>query len=339
MLRMIIKLVAPLILIVSFMAPVRSQETGYLFIDSDPVGATVVVDSNSARIWETPALCTLTVGSHLITLHKPFYRPETITLEISPATVVRRKIKFVEDKREITSEPVEDVALYRHYGTLTVLTDISGGIVFVDSVKTTVPTPVTLGNVASGLRLITIAYGGYYFDTTVTVPPGETALLQVALKDRITREPFLPDSGRVTAHIVVELPGCRYRRDPKVVEDRSNITFIGVDPVIRIVAGDTAIGLSHEDLAVTNVAYDHRGYVTSKEIADTSVTIIVGADLKDSFTVRVMVYSNNSNKYINRDHIEPETSTRTVPADFNSGGEINIRVKILADGEVIFRHF
>ena len=45
------------------------NEVGYLFVESDPPSAHLIIDGNEEQLFQTPVLCTLSVGENQLTLY------------------------------------------------------------------------------------------------------------------------------------------------------------------------------------------------------------------------------------------------------------------------------
>ncbi|MCH7948682.1 MAG: PEGA domain-containing protein, partial [candidate division Zixibacteria bacterium] len=92
-LRLTLSIIAVLLLLF-FTSSVFSQ-TGYLFIESVPERAEIMIDGKEYYRYFTPVLCTLAVGEHKVTVTKPYYQPETFSVTVTAETVTRKLVHFV----------------------------------------------------------------------------------------------------------------------------------------------------------------------------------------------------------------------------------------------------
>ena len=89
---------------------------------------------------------------------------------------------------------------------------------------------------------------------------------------------------------------------------------------------------SHNNLSGQDIKYDHRGFPTEKQVVDTLLTGRIDVPMNDSLTVGLRIYANPKTGYVDRDKIEPVIKSYLIPADFNFGEPIHLRLKIRADG-------
>jgi len=147
------------------------------------------------------------------------------------------------------------------------------------------------------------------------------------------------DDETVNANLTIELPGCKYERDDGRPWGGSNMKIKGVDSYIQIVAGDTTHVLSHVQLAQAGVLHDYRGYIAEKKTRDTILTYRLTSSPAGEFRFGVRLYVNQGPSFKNRDNIESIDKDYVVPADLNAGEPIEIRMRIEADGVVVFRYW
>jgi hypothetical protein len=325
------------LLVLFAVVPVAASE-GYLYIESDPPGARVVIDGFNERVLETPTLCTLAVGPYQVTLFQTHYEPRTVTVTIKPNWVERRNVVFV-DPSDPRPEPEPLITLSRQMGELTILTDVAGGSVWLDERLIDVPAPVTIKEISAGEHRVTLEIRGMTYDTTIMIPVQQTLVLSLPMAELVARAGMVVEGGAVPVSLAVDLPGCRYLRADERTGLRSNITILGVDAKLRIVAGDSTVELSHQNLATRNIGVDSRGNVIKKRVPDTTISCSLKVSRADNIDIAVITYTWDGDRYIARDRITPRRKTCTIPGDFNSGQAINIRVIIDKSGDIVFKYW
>ena len=203
------------------------SEVGYLFVESEPKHARIVIDGDDKLIVLAPLLCTLSVGPHELTVYSEDHQPSTVGIYITSGKILRKKIRF-EGSRLVEQSLVGPSEMYTVNGNLSIVTDIFGGVIFLDSVRMNITVPATLRSIPAGVHHVRIEHSGLGFDTTVTIRAGVTEMLQLSLLQLwelppldemppVEEMPPLPvEEAPPTRELVkvvvnLELPGCRYR--------------------------------------------------------------------------------------------------------------------------------
>ena len=316
---------------------VVAEEVGFLFVFSDPQDATLIVDNDRSNPHRTPVLCTLSTGQHELILEMEHFRPETTSVTITANKVTRRKITFVAIDK-IKSRPAEEIKILKQYGTLTVITDIPNAAVFIDGANMNEKTPVTLTSVTAGEHLVTLDLNGLVFDTTVLILPDRTEILAVDLSELAERSRYGAGGKLVDVVLNVTIPGCEYKRDYDKRAEKSNIAIRGADAMIQVACSLDAREYSHRTLA-QDETFDHRGFATSKNVPDTLIIDTLSVFYADSVRIGTRVFANTGMRFKDRDHMKPTVHSYVFPADFNSGGLITVRLRVLPDGTVSFRYY
>lgn len=356
---------------VCLMSPDSGAEdkVGFLYIESDPPNARLVIDGNQDRLYQTPVLCTLAVGAHRLTLSTEFHQPNTVKVVIAPRQVLRKKIRLVATI-EVERQPDSDLRLYNVPGELTILTDIFGVSIFLDDVRISMPAPVTLPLVPSGLHAVRIEHNGLFFDTLVAVKPAETTLLELRLRQQWGLD-SIPGSPELVALVVeMDLPACRYQRERPVVEaalydsaqsdegavskkelyamsrryevpqwDDTATGLRGVDPNIRIITPDTVIVVSHRPAVDLGFARLPMGHDLDFQMPSMVVSRFPMCPEDGVIRFEIEAFVNQSEEFYNFLELEPIYKQFRVPADFNGGADINVRIQIDPDGEIHFRYW
>ncbi len=321
-----------------FVVAGAAAEDGYLYIESAPPGARIVIDGFYGRALETPALCTLEVGQYQVTVFQSYYEPQTMTVSIKPNWVERRIITF-SDPSDPKPVPEPSLTLTKQMGELTVLTDVPGGSVWLDDKLIDVPAPVTIKQISAGEHRVTLEIRGLTYDTTVMIPIQQTLVLSLPMAEILARAGLASAGGAVPVSLVMELPGCRYLRADERVGLCSNITILGVDAKIRIVAGDSTIELSHQNLATRDIGIDGRGDVIKKRAPDTTISYDLEVSPGDDIEIVVITYTWSGERFVARDRIRPRRKTCHIPGGFNSGQMINIRVVVDKSGDIAYKYW
>ncbi len=308
---------------------------GYLYVESDPPLATVEIDGDPTSACETPATFTLAPGLHKLTIRKMYYKAKTVTIQIEADQVLRKTIQFKAPDKS-SAEPAEGISVHRQYGNLTVITDRPGAWVYVDDKKYTVPTPVTLNDLTAGDHAIRVAQNGRVSIRSVEILPDTTVVLQADVEDFEPQAEAIAEEFAI-AETRIELSSCQYRRDTSLGGQRT-IAIHGVDPHIQIVAGDRALRLSHHPLAEAFVVYNHRGEVIEKELRDTTLSHTLACPIDEEFRFDVVVYAS-PDRWSWRTTLTPTRKSYRVPANFNNGEPVNVRIRVDRDGTVVFRYW
>lgn len=313
-------------------------EVGYLFVDSDPPGANIVIDASPALQFQTPVLCTLSVGHHKVAVSKPYYKPKTFEIDIESDRVSRKVVTFLKSDM-IEESGQEDIILVSEFGELTVLTDVSGATVFVDSVQMKTPAPVTLNKIAAGRHLVSLVLGDASYDTTVIVPVGRPAVVTIPLSSLSDESGGVPPGGPVEVHVRVDLPGCSYIRSDERLDLKSNMTISGVDPKVRLEIGDSTIELSHQNLATKGIRRNSLGDIIAKAMPDTTMEWTLVMPWADTVIADIITYAWAGERHFSRDRLVGKKRRYDVPGDFNRGRPINVHLIIDDEGRIMFKYW
>ena len=151
-----------------FFSSLCTAETGYLFIESAPEQAEIIIDGKEYYRYFTPVLCTLSVGEHKVTVTKPYYQPETFSVTVTAETVTRKLVHFVLEEVSTPSER-DAVIVKKKIGQLTILTNPFGATVLSNDKNFKVTTPITLTNITAGKHSYSIIYNDTKVDTTIII--------------------------------------------------------------------------------------------------------------------------------------------------------------------------
>jgi hypothetical protein len=328
----------PALALVVGLAGVAVAEAGYLFVDSDPPGATITIDASPALQFEAPVLCTLSAGRHKVAVSKPYYKPKTFEIDIEPDRVSRKVVTFLKSDL-IEERGQDDIVMYSEFGELTVLTDVPGPKVFIDSVQMKTPAPVTLEKIAAGQHLVTLVQGDMSFDTTVIVPVGRPTVVNIPISRLTNPSGAIPPGGPVKVRLRVDLPGCSYIRSDERLDLKSNMTISGVDPKIRFEVGDSTIELSHQNLAVRGIRKNSLGEVVAKKIPDTTMNWDLVLPYRDTIRADIVVYAWAGERHFSRDRLVGKKRRYDIAGDFNRGLPINIHLILDEEGRIMFKYW
>jgi len=313
------------------------QDWGFLYVASQPPGAKLVIDGAAETAYMTPALCTLSAGSHRLMLSMDHYRPETVTVAITAGEVTRQQVDFV-SLNQLSVEPPGKLTVFQQYGSLTLISDFPDAKIYLDRDSVEPRTPVTLDNVAAGLHQVVLQLGSMMYDTVVSVEPGQVTIVQASFADLASGNPREAIKA-VPLDYEIEIPSCFYRRDYDKHPEGTNIAIKGCDVTVRLATGQDTLDFSHNNLSEQDIKFDHRGFPTEKQVKDTLLTGRIDIPSDDSLVVGIRVFANPKPGYVDRDKIDPVIKSYMIPADFNYGEPITLRLKIQPDGTVSFRYF
>jgi peroxiredoxin len=133
------------------------NQVGTISVNSDPPGATIILDQVNTQIITPDTLDSVPVGRHIVTVEKEGYKP-------SPGFDT---VEVVEDSLIIV-----DFVLVQRLGDVFVNSNISGAEIILDYVSTGKMTPDTIFDVMIGKHILSITKSGY------SVFP-ESAMVQV----------------------------------------------------------------------------------------------------------------------------------------------------------------
>jgi hypothetical protein len=169
-----------------------SADTGTLTVNSNPLGAQLLVDGKLAGV--TPTTLTLPPGAHSLTLRANGVEPRTMDVTVSAGMQVSQYIEL--PKTEIRPETTS--------GRLQVRTDPPGAIVTVDSIPRGA-SPVTIGNLAPGDHTVVVSANGNSVQQSVTVDAGMTSALVVPLGTRERDKALLSGWVAIASPIEVQI--------------------------------------------------------------------------------------------------------------------------------------
>jgi hypothetical protein len=167
-------------------------DTGTLTVNSNPLGAQLLVDGKLAGV--TPTTLTLPQGTHSLTLRAAGVEPRTMNVMVSAGTQVSQYIEL----------PKSDVRPETTSGRLQVRTDPPGAIVTVDSIPRGA-SPVTIGNLAPGDHTVIVSANGNSVQQSVTVDAGMTSALVVPLGATAKEKALLSGWVAIASPIEVQL--------------------------------------------------------------------------------------------------------------------------------------
>ena len=197
-------------------------ETGRIFLESEPVGAEIYLDSLNTGFSTPDTLTNIIVGEHKITLKKENYRDTSFVVSVNA--------------NETASKLVSMTSLVQT-GNIYINTNPPGAQIFLDSVNTNKVTPDTLKNAVTGLHIITLKKSNY-LDTTVivTVIQDSTTTKTVELRAAVSK-------GNV--YIMSNPPGAQ------IFLDNLNTDKITPDTLKNITAGSHQITLKENNYTDT----------------------------------------------------------------------------------------
>lgn len=141
-------------------------------------------------------------------------------------------------------------------GNLSIVTDMMGGVIFLDGTRLDVTTPATLTSIPTGVHNVRIELNGLGFDTTLTIHAGVTEMLQLN-RAQLRELPPLEEISLLPSELVtivtnIELPGCRYLRisppESGTPFDSFQIALPGEYDIVTSPNGPNVGGLSAGDM-------------------------------------------------------------------------------------------
>ncbi len=165
-------------------------ETGNIFLESEPVGAEIFLDSLKTSSFTPDTLKKIIVGEHKVTLKKANYRDTTITVSVQ-ANITNSKLVVMNSLVKT--------------GNIYIKTNPDGAQIFLDSMNTSKVTPDTLKNIVTGLHIITLKKSGY-IDTSfiVSVTENSTVSRTIELKAAVTKGSVYIESSPAGAQIFLD---------------------------------------------------------------------------------------------------------------------------------------
>ena len=199
-------------------------KTGNIFINSEPAGAEIYLDSVKASSITPDTLKNIIAGEHKLTLKKDNYKDTTITLTVQ--------------SDETTSKLVVMSSLIKT-GSIIINTNPVGAQIFLDSANTGKVTPDTLKNIVIGYHLITLKKSGY-IDTSMIVSLTENAIVSrtIDLKAAVSKGNVYIESNPAGAQIFL---------------DDLNTNKLTPDTLKNIIAGKHRITLKENNYKDTTV--------------------------------------------------------------------------------------
>jgi len=322
-----IRIVARTIGLILFSSSLCIADTGYLFIESVPERAEIIIDGKEYYRYFTPVLCTLSVGEHNVTVTKPYYQPETFSVTVTAETVTRKLVHFVLEDVATPSKK-DAVIVKKKIGQLTILTNPFGATVLSEDKNFKATTPITLTNVSAGKHNYSIIYKDIKVDTTIIISGDSPQTLSLDLHRYFGKNEY-SNVPHIKMKVVMNLPGCEY----EIAGDNKTMLIKGVDAEIYISTGDTSLTLTHNELA--NFDKDKQGGTMKKS----EFTYLFEPYLHSELRFDVISFANQKGMMLPHTSAEKSIVYYKFPASLNNGGEINVRILIEEDGDIIFRYW
>lgn len=316
-----------MVLLLLFFASSVIAETGYLFIESTPEKAEIIIDGKEYYRYFTPVLCTLVVGEHKVTVTKPYYQPETFSVTVTAETVTRKLVHFVLEDVATPSKR-DAVIVKKKIGQLTILTNPFGATVLSEDKDFKVITPITLTNVTAGKHNYSIIYNDIKVDTTIIISGDSPQTLSLDLHRYFGKDEY-SNVPHIKMKVVMKLPGCEYQ----IAGDNKTMLIKGVDAEIHISTGDTSLALTHHELA----DYDEKKQ--EFKMKKSEFTYLFEPYLYSELRIDVISFANQTEMMLPHTSAEKSTVHYSFPASLNNGEEINVRILIEEDGDIIFRYW
>ncbi len=315
------------VLLLLFLASSVFAQTGYLFIESVPERAEIMIDGKEYYRYFTPVLCTLAVGEHKVTVTKPYYQPETFSVTVTTETVTRKLVHFVLEDLATPSKR-DAVIVKKKIGQLTILTNPFGATVLSEDKNFKATTPITLTKVTAGKHSYSIIYNDIKVDTTIIISGDSPQTLSLDLHRYFGKEEY-SNVPHIKMKVVMKLPGCEYQ----MAGDNKTMLIKGVDAEIYISTGDTSLTLTHNELA--NFDKDKQEGTMKKS----EFTYLFEPFLHSELRFDVISFANQKGMMLPHTSAEKSIVHYSFPASLNNGEEINVRILIEEDGDIIFRYW
>ena len=322
-----IRIVAKTIGLILFSSSLCIAATGYLFIESVPERAEIMIDGKEYYRYFTPVLCTLAVGEHKVTVTKPYYQAETFTVTVTAETVTRKLVHFVLEDLA-TPNKRDAVIVKKKIGQLTILTNPFGATVLSEDKNFKATTPITLTNVSAGKHSYSIIYNDIKVDTTIIISGDSPQTLSLDLHRYFGKDEY-SNVPHIKMKVVIKLPGCEYQ----MAGDNKTMLIKGVDAEIYILTGDTSLVLTHHELA----DYDEKKQ--ELKMTKSEFTYMFEPYLYAELKFNVITFANQKGMMLPHTSAEKSTVHYSFPASLNDGEEINVRILIEEDGDIIFRYW
>ena len=322
-----IRIVAKTIGLILFSSSLCIAETGYLFIESVPEKAEIIIDGKEYYRYFTPVLCTLAVGEHKVTVTKPYYQPETFSVTVTAETVTRKLVHFVLEDVATPSKR-DAVIVKKKLGQLTILTNPFGATVLSEDKDFKATTPITLTSVTAGKHSYSIIYNDIIVDTTILISGDSPQTLNLDLHRYFGKDEY-SNVPHIKMKVVMKLPGCEYQ----IAGDNKTMLIKGVDAEIYISTGDTSLVLTHHELA------DYDDKKQELKMKQSEFTYLFEPYLYAELKIDVITFANQKGMMLPHTSAEKSTAHYSFPASLNDGEEINVRILIGEDGDIIFRYW
>ncbi len=319
------KTIPILIILLALSSPAFGQK-GYLFIESAPESALVTIDGRQSGKYFTPVLCTLSVGEHSIEITKRFYETEILKVKIEPEAVVRKRVDFVKQEKFKVTKPT-GMTVEGKYGQLTIITYPHGAEIIADGEKLSMTTPVTMSGVTAGPHRYSIVYHYIQYDTVIIITGDAPQTATIDLK-HLEGDDSYSIMPRVTTKVVIVVPGCEYK-----IDDSGVLLIKGVDAEINIRTRDTSLTLtSQSQLSEIQI----KGGNTKHVATESTYIFDPFLDSKLQFDISTL---SSKKKFQSREGLAPRHYYHKLPASLNSGKDINVRILVENDGEIVFRYW
>jgi len=322
-----IRIVAKTIGLILFSSSLCFAQTGYLFIESVPEKAEIIIDGKEYYRYFTPVLCTLAVGEHKVTVTKPYYQPETFSVTVLAETVTRKLVHFVLEDVSTPSKR-DAVIVKKKIGQLTILTNPFGATVLSEDKNFKATTPITLTSVTAGKHSYSIIYNDIKVDTTIIISGDSPQTLSLDLHRYFGKAEY-SNVPHIRMKVVMKLPGCEYQ----IAGDNKTMLIKGVDAEIHISTGDTLLVLTHHELA------DYDDKKQKLKMKKSEFTYLFEPYLYSELKIDVITFANQKGMMLPHTSAEKATVHYSFPASLNDGEEINVRILIEEDGDIIFRYW
>ncbi len=165
-------------------------ETGNLFLESEPGGAEIFLDSTKTGSVTPDTLKNLIIGDHLVILKKTNYSDTSFAVTVQSNTTASRLIVM---KSLVAT------------GNIYIGSDPGNAQIFLDSANTNKVTPDTIKNIVAGLHKITLKKSSYIDSTfDVTVKENSTVSKTITLKPVLTKGNVYIESNPNGAEIFLD---------------------------------------------------------------------------------------------------------------------------------------
>jgi hypothetical protein len=144
---------------------------GFIFVSSVPDGASIEI--NGKPVGKAPYTGTLAPGTCTVKATLTSYAPSTATVTVKEGEVARVDLALRKDS--IGWEKWQEFRTQR--GAVSILTDVPGAEIYIDSVKRPETTPATLKNLAAGDHTLVLISQGFAISRSFPVKQGTTTIV------------------------------------------------------------------------------------------------------------------------------------------------------------------